>query len=478
MPKLARPTQSVADSVAPDNSRLGVMLAYTPLHLLLLQRLRQITGAEPVLVMTSANPRDEPIIGDDRELAPRLGSVYNLALTHDRPIANRCDDSVVLDGRNNGSALIRRARGYAPQPVALAPMFHVKQPVLAVGAEWKNCFCLASGGRAYLSPHIGSVATEQGERLWRDALARYQSWTGIKPKAIACDLHPDYLSTRLAEQLASGLGLPLIRVQHHFAHVLSVLAESGAAGPVLGVACDGTGYGSDGATWGCEFLLVGQDLAWSRVGMLDSLRLADAGAETADPHRTGQAYLAQSQEPGGGPGVYPRRVSCSSLGRLFDAAAGITAICRHATYDAEAAVALESRADPKETADWFSPELLNFTLSPARIDPRPVIRQVSRETTAGAPVSAVAARFQNTLVRLISHFALGLCHRHGTKTVALSGGSFQNQRLLAGVGTRLGQAGLAVLANRLVPANDAGIALGQVVATQPSADDSGRRKTA
>jgi hydrogenase maturation protein HypF len=469
LPKRPRPQLELADTVAPGNSRLGVMLPYTPLHRLLLAELRRLSGRDQALIMTSANPKDEPIVGDDKDLLRQLRPAGGLCLTNDRPIANRCDDSVVLPLAGAGFAFVRRARGYAPQPVELAPMFHVKRPVLAVGAEWKNCFCLASGGKAYLSPHIGSVATAQGEEFWLETLARYQEWTGIRPAAIACDLHPDYLSTRLAERLSADLGLPLVRVQHHHAHVLSALAETGQDEPTIGVACDGTGYGPDGTIWGCEFLLVQPDLTWTRVGRLDPLRLADAGAEVADPVRTGRAYLAQSvtgrRHQAGNLGANQEYARCSSLGRLFDAVAGITTICKHATFDAEAAIAIESCADPSERGSYHVADGLNFAVSPVVFDPRPVLLQVSRETKAGVPAATIAARFQNTVVLAVGRVALELCRRHEIRVVALSGGSFQNRRLLAGVGDLLRQAGIGVAVNRSVPANDGGIALGQVAAT-------------
>jgi hydrogenase maturation protein HypF len=468
LPKHGKPRLRIADGVAPGNLRLGVMLPYTPLHSLLFAELRRLSGSDRVLVMTSANPKDDPIAASDHDLRQRLGKVCDSCLTNDRPIANRCDDSVVMPLNGAGFAFVRRARGYAPQPVELAPMFHVKHPVLAVGAEWKNCFCLAAGGKAYMSPHIGSVATESGEAFWRDTLARYQRWTGIRPAAIACDLHPDYIATRLAERLSAELDLPLVRVQHHYAHILSVLAETGVRGRVLGIACDGTGYGLDGTIWGCEFIVVNPDRSWERVGTLRPMRLADAGAEVADPLRTGRAYLAQASDTKGRhadhPEANPGSALCSSLGRLYDAVAGITGICGKSTFDAEAAIALESAADPRERGRYSESAVLNVSTSPAMIDPRPVVMQVSHETSHSIPARIIAARFQNTVSQAIGGLAVTLGKRHGIDTVALSGGSFQNARLWSGVTARLRRAGVNILAHRSVPANDGGIALGQAVA--------------
>lgn len=461
MPKLTVPGIAIAGLIAPGNNLLGIMLAYAPLHIALFEELARLGQRDAILVMTSANRRDEPIVATDDELRSELDGVYELALTHDRPIANRADDSVLLagPGRSSAAVPIRRARGLAPDPVELAPMFHVKHPILAVGAEWKNCFALAAGSRAYLSPHIGTVAGERGEAFFRATLERYRRWTGIRPQAIACDLHPDYLSTRLAERLSREFRVPLVRVQHHYAHVLSVLAEHGARGPVLGLACDGTGYGTDGAIWGCEFLLVRPDLSWTRVGHLDYLRLAGAGNEVADPTAVGRAYLAQARGRTAGRGP-----ETSSLGRLFDAVAGITGICRRATFDGEPAIVLESACEPGECAHWFRAGLLDTAVSPARIDTRELVRLVSRETSAGTKPGVVAARFHNTLCRALGRLTITLAARYGTSAVVLSGGSFQNRRLLGGISNMLRNNRLCVITNSSVPPNDGGIALGQIVA--------------
>jgi hydrogenase maturation protein HypF len=352
----------------------------------------------------------------------------------------------------------------------LAPVFHVKRPVLAVGAEWKNCFSLARGDQVFLSPHIGSMATSRGVEFWFETLRRFQVWTGIKPRVIACDLHPDYLSTRLAERLAAELRLPLVRVQHHAAHLLSVMAEHGLSGPVLGLACDGTGYGTDGAIWGCELLEVQPDLSWVRAGHLKYQRLAAAGAEVADPARAAATYLSLAGEDCARlwlrlPEVVSERGSLtSSLGRLFDAVAGITGICRRATFDGEAAIALESAAKPEERRHYPFEGLLDLSVSPALVDPLPLIRDVSRETLAGVNPAVVSARFHNTLVLALGRLATDVARARGIGTVCLSGGSFQNRLLLRGVIRRLESAGLRAYWNQVVPLNDGGLALGQAVA--------------
>lgn len=471
LPKSPRPRLKVADLVAPGNSRLGVMLPYTPLHAVLFDQLRRRTDKPAVLVMTSANRRDDPIIADERKLAEELLGVPDLVLTHDRPIANRCDDSVVLAEATSASplVLVRRARGYAPRPVSLGRMFHVKHPVLAVGGEFKNTFTLAADGRAFLSPHLGTVATAAGEEFWLDTFAKYTKWTGIQPQLVAADLHPDYASTRLAERLSRDLGLPLVRIQHHYAHVLSVMAERDLVGPVLGLAFDGTGYGTDGATWGGEFLLVRNAANWQRVGHLGYLDLENAGDEVAEPARVAKAYLKQARAAGQsgakrlvatGASVLPT----SSVGRLFDAVAALTGVCRVATFDGQAPVALEALADQKERGHWFSRDILDLTVSPAVLKPGPILLNVARETAAGVSPATVAARFHNTLSKAVVSLAEVLCRRHGIATISLSGGSFQNSLLRQRVAAGLRSRGRRVYWNQLVPLNDGGLSYGQAAA--------------
>jgi hydrogenase maturation protein HypF len=467
LPRSPRPSLRIAEAVAPRNSRLGVMLAYTPLHAVLFAALRRIGGRPAVLVMTSANRKEDPILADEKSLGEELSGVPDLVLTHNRPIANRCDDSVVMAEADGRSPLVfvRRARGYAPQPVPLGRMFHVKRAVLAVGGEFKNAFALAAGPRAFLSPHIGTVETAAGEAFWMETFDRYVEWTGIRPELVACDLHPDYASTRLAERLARERGLPLVRVQHHYAHILSVMAEHDLAGPVLGLAFDGTGFGTDGTIWGGEFLLVENERKWLRAGHLGNLRLANAGAELADPARVARAYLEQSR-------IRNRRArrpasgltATSSVGRLFDAVAAITGACRHATFDGEAPNALEALADPKENGHWCSDDLLDLSVSPALLLPQPMLHNVARETAAGTDPAVVAARFHNTLGEGAFRLAEALCARYGVTTVCLSGGSFQNRLLRHRVAARLGSRGRRVFWNQTVPLNDGGIACGQAAA--------------
>ncbi len=475
LPKKSYPELHVSSLVAPGNGRIGVMLPYTPLHFVLLEGIKQQTGKAPVLVLTSANRKDEPITATVSELRTDLSGTYDIVLTHDRPIANRCDDSVVLEGQT--SVLVRRARGYAPQPVLLSPMFHVKQPTLALGAGLRNCFALAQDNRVFLSPHIGDLASPGAERFLLETLDRYIDWTGIAPRRIACDLHPDYPSTRLAEHLSRKRKLPLYRIQHHLAHIASVMAEHGIPGPVLGLAFDGTGYGPDATIWGCEFLLVNADFSWQRVGHLKTLDLIEPGHAVADPAKLAAAFLLHSGRKVPRGSHLARHLAAvkaslktghgipsSSLGRLFDAVAAITGVSRDTSFEGAAPIALESASLPGEPGHYMDGQLVNLKNEPVLINPEPIICRVLDDLLASVEPGVVAARFQNTIVRAAVTAANHLARLHGTHTVLLSGGSFQNGRLRQGVTSALNRHGFLVACNQLVPVNDGGVALGQVVA--------------
>ncbi|MFO7650034.1 MAG: carbamoyltransferase HypF [bacterium] len=467
-----QPGAPVSDLVAPGTNRLGVMLPYTPLHRLLFAELADC----PALVMTSANRRGEPIALTDRELVDNRVHTsrvpFDLALSHDRPIANRCDDSVVL--ADERPVLLRRARGYTPEPIALAPMFHVKHPVLAVGADGRNTFALAIGDRLIPGPYLGDMGSSAVETFFESALERYLGWHRARPRTIACDLHPDYHSTRLAERLAERFGTRMVRVQHHLAHILSVMAEHGLTAPVLGLVADGTGYGADGNVWGCEGILVRPGRGWRRVGHLGWLDAVDGGDELADPVRVATGYLAQAGESslarrlfgGAGPVERPGRLRSSSLGRLFDAAAAITGVCRQVTFEGEAAIALEAAAGGRLARGWYRPADLSDAPDGSGLawDPRYCIAQLARSAAGGAGASELAARFHSTVVNALSAIVLKLARRHRVGKVALSGGSMVNSLLRRGLELRLERAGLAVYRNEAVPPNDGGVSVGQAIA--------------
>ncbi len=491
--------------VAPGSPRLGVMLAYTPLHHLLFGRLDPGTA----LVMTSGNRRDEPIATAAGEVLAGLPGVADLVLDHDRPIANRCDDSVVLPAPTSRTApvVVRRSRGYAPMPVRLEPMFHVKRPVLALGGELQVYFALAEAGRCFASPYIGRLESPEAERFLLDTLDRYRRWTGIVPKAVACDLHPDYATTRLAERLAGRL--PLVRVQHHYAHAVAAAAELGLAGPVLALAFDGTGYGTDGAVWGSEFILLQPGLSWQRVGHLAYRQLTETGVAIADPGRVAAAYLLQaignvprglglSKQTDAARSVIRqgRSVLCSSMGRLFDAVAGITGVCRRATYEGEPAIALEAAAQeagamkPQIDTDgrgWApdraaKPQINTdrhrwapiqnpkskiqnpqSSLHPVLIDPDGFIREAAALTLSGVPAPVVAHRFHKSVGETVARAAARIGRAYRVRTVVLTGGVFQNSILRRMVAQRLDKQGFTVKWPSQLPVNDGGLVLGQAV---------------
>jgi hydrogenase maturation protein HypF len=490
--KRPRPQLTLSPLIAPGNNRYGVMFPYTPMHALLFRELRRQSGKPAVLIMTSANRKDAPITVADEEIVSELGNVVDIILTHDRPIANRCDDSVILvhdrpctlsasppapgsgirrtANRADQAVLpIRLARGYAPVVVQLDPMFHVKHPTLGVGGDTRNCLCIAAADRAFVGPHIGDLGSVRAEGFFMEVLERLLAWTGIKPELVACDLHPDYFSTRLAEQLAGKRHLPLVRIQHHLAHTVSAIAESGTTGRVLGLALDGTGYGTDGATWGCEFLLVEPDLSWKRVGHLGYLRLPATGDTVPDPGLIAATYLAQATDSLG-----PIGPLTSSLGRLFDAVAGLTGICRKASFDGQAAIALETAADEylmngkrgSRTATLpagLGRPRVSWSNGAAVIEPVPIIRQVASDLGSGKGPKATAARFHLTVSRALVAAALGLARMYRVHVLALSGGAVQNSLLRNALCSGLSRHGLRVVCSRTVPVNDGGICLGQAV---------------
>jgi hydrogenase maturation protein HypF len=484
LPRL--PGSGLAEAVAPGNRQLGLMLPYTPLHHLL------IAAVARPMVLTSGNVSDEPIVYRDGEVAERLGGIADAFLTHDRAIEIRTDDSVVRAFRGR-ETVVRRSRGYVPEPLDVATGF--ARPVLACGAELKSTFCLGRGGHAFVSHHIGDLENAETLRSFTEGIAHFRRLFDITPEVVAHDLHPEYLSTKYAAQLAEGevagaadlAGVELVGVQHHHAHIASCLADNRASGPVIGVAFDGTGYGPDGTIWGGEFLIA--DLAgFERAGHFTPVPMPGGATAIRQPWRMAAAYL-DAAYPGGPPDglagvdgldgldvarrnrrLWPgvlqmarRGVNSpltSSAGRLFDAAAAILGVRDAINYEGQAAIELEQLADPAERgayrAEVTGPE-------PFRIAGHDLIRAVVEDLAAGAEPGVVAARFHNGVAGLISDCCLLLRERHGLSTVALSGGVFQNLLLLQATIARLEGHGFGVLVQSRVPCNDGGISLGQAV---------------
>ncbi len=440
---LLRYRGGLAPSIAPGLRELGAMLPYTPLHHLLLH---DFGGP---LVMTSGNLSEEPIARDDAEARARLAPIADLFLAHDRPIAARYDDSVVRWAAG-APRVVRRARGLAPAPIELPN----GPPLVATGAHLKATFSAARDGQAFVGPHIGDLEHLLSVQSFEEARKRYQDLFKVEPEQVACDLHPDYASTRIAERLASS-GEP-IRVQHHHAHMASVIAEHGLSGPVTGVVMDGVGLGTDGTVWGGE-VLVGDGSGFERALHLAEVPLPGGDLCAREGWRMAVAYgLA---EPTAGIDAVRwqlvRRLAASqraprttSAGRLFDAVASLLEICQVSTYEGEAAARLEAAADPAVDG-WIDVRLEENVR---------LFKEVARRR-ASEPASRLAAVFHNSLARAI----VDACRRVGLETVVLSGGCFQNRRLLESCFEMLLAAGLRPYSNERVPANDGGLSLGQAM---------------
>jgi hydrogenase maturation protein HypF len=488
LPRL--PAADVAPAVAPGNRQLGVMLPYTPLHHLLLRE----TGRP--IVLTSGNVSDEPIVYADDEAAERLSPIADAWLTHNRPIETRTDDSVTRSFRGR-EMVIRRSRGYVPEPLEVAARF--PRPVLACGAELKNTFCLARDSHAFVSHHIGDLENAETLRSFTDGIRHFRRLFGITPQVVAHDLHPDYLSTKYATDLAErgidggpGPGeVELAGVQHHHAHIASCLADNRASGPVIGVAFDGTGYGTDGTIWGGEFLIA-DTARFERAGHLATVPMPGGAAAIRQPWRMAAAYLgAQSaldvarRNERHWPAVVAmaqRGINSpltSSAGRLFDAVAAILGVRDAINYEGQAAVELEQLADPAEPGAYHATITVEDTTledavedavpaPPLRIAGIDLVRAVAEDLAAGTDRSLIAARFHNGVAGLICDCCRLLRERHGLGAVALSGGVFQNLLLLHATVARLEDHGFEVLVHSRVPCNDGGISLGQAVVAASS----------
>jgi len=457
--------------VSPDFPTCGVFLPYTPIHHLLLQHF-------DALVMTSGNLADEPIASDETELP----AVADAVLSHNRPIVHKCDDSVVrvVNGQRQ---FFRRARGFVPAGIRFAAD---SAPILAVGGELKSTFCLARNGWAFLSQHIGDLKEYRTSEYFTHEIVEWQRLLRVVPVAIAHDLHPDYRSTRWAEEWKTGRmedwkngntqssNLPpfqSIPVQHHHAHVVSVMAEHELQGEVIGVALDGTGYGPDGTIWGGE-ILVATRSEFERVGHFKQYRLPGGEKAIQEPWRMAVSVavaegleewmigrLEKQGQPTFQPSILPliqagfNSPLTSSAGRLFDAVAALLGLCDVASYEAQAAIRLEAAADPSVTGHY------PFDLRDGVLDFGPTIRALVADRQG---VGVSAARFHNTIVAGIVRACESVRADRGLHRVALSGGVFQNEWILTRTLAGLRTAGFAVFTNTLVPPNDGGLALGQV----------------
>ena len=455
-------SNALAAEVAPGLAHVGVMLAYTPLHVLLLQ------SAGVPLVMTSGNRSEEPIATDLDEARTRLGDIADAFLMHDREIVARYDDSV-LRVVDEEPVFLRRARGYAPLPIDVP--IATPRPLLAVGPHMKNTFTLLHRRRAYVSQHIGDLENLETLDHFVAARERFEALFHIRPEAVVHDLHPGYLSTRLA--IESGLA-PVVAVQHHHAHLAAVLAEHGRTDPVIGVAYDGTGYGDDGAIWGSEILYA--DLAgYRRLAHLRYAPLPGGDAAARAPWRSALGYLRLDEIDSSGllPGVdageralveqqVTRGInspSASSMGRLFDAAAAVLGVRARSNYEGQAAMELEALAAGRIG------RALPFSITSDGegwvLDPVPLLVTLGARARAGKDVEDLAAAFHDTIVAATMELVRRSRAATGCRTVALGGGCFQNARLLSSLRRELEAEGFEVLAPRALGPNDGAVSLGQ-----------------
>jgi hydrogenase maturation protein HypF len=460
----------IAESAAPFNPHLGIFLPYTPIHHLLFA-----TSGLRALVMTSGNVSEEPIAIGNSEAAARLSGLADFFLVHNREILRRCDDSVVRHS-GGGPRQLRRSRGFVPVPIFLDREF---PSVLAVGGELKNTICLLQGRCSFLSQHIGDLENAEAYNFFREAVERMENILEIQPSIVAYDLHPDYFSTRWALRQK---GIRTIGVQHHHAHIASCMAENHLEGRVIGIALDGTGYGTDGRVWGGEILLTDY-LDFERAAHFCYVPMPGGAAAIREPWRMAASYLRHAF----GPELFrlailfveqipvsklrtvyqmaERGVNCpltSSCGRLFDGVAALVGLRREVNYEAQAAIELEMCRDESAAGRPYSFALReeNGTI---QINPAPVIRAIVEDLLRGATPGQISQRFHDGLARALADVGRQLRERTSLNTVCLSGGSFQNVYLAGELERLLAKEGFSVFTHSQVPAGDGGLSLGQSV---------------
>jgi hydrogenase maturation protein HypF len=454
--------KELARSVSPGFNTIGAFLPYMPIHYLLFERL-----SIPAVVLTSGNFYEEPIIIDNDEALKKLFDIADAVLTYNREIYNRTDDSVVKI-INNDECLFRRSRGYAPNPVKLTIN---ADGILAAGAELVNCFCIGKGTQAILSQHIGDLKNIESYRFYTETIDKFKKLFRVNPSLVVSDLHPDYLSTRYAE----SLGITNIKVQHHHAHIASCMVENNIDEPVIGVSFDGTGYGTDGNTWGSEFLIA--DLKdFKRYTHFEYTGLPGGDKAVEEPWRTAVSYLYKymgrafldlklpflekidSIKINHVLDAIDKKINCPlscGAGRLFDAAAAITGVCTMSMFHAEAPMRLESVAASgiKECYDFE----INKTISFGRL-----FKGMIGDIKKGVSASLISAKFHNTIICVIFETVIKMRKETGINKVVLSGGTFQNKYISEGVKKMLVKDKFKVYTQNRIPANDGGIALGQL----------------
>ncbi|MCG8607706.1 carbamoyltransferase HypF, partial [bacterium] len=464
----AQSNHDIAPAVAPNNRYLGFMLPYTPLHYLLLK------DNFDALVMTSGNFSEEPIATGNEEALERLGEIADYFLLHDREILQRCDDSIVrCVGRETET--IRRSRGYVPRPVFLSKP--TCRPILACGGELKNTIALSHGRTVFLSQHIGDLHNPAALAFFENSIEHLQKILEITPEILAYDLHPEYLSTKWVLQQED---LPAFGVQHHHAHLVSVMAENGVEEPTIGIILDGTGYGTDGTIWGGE-ILVGDASSFERLAWLEPVALPGGDAAIRQPWRMALSYLYKTH----GRDIFKLKLPfmeqlqqeqlalivqmiekklnvpmTSSCGRLFDAVAALLNIRTEINYEAQAAIELEMAVDEAVQSSYENAISSTKKIGALHIDG--LIRALVEDLQKGRPVGKIAACFHNTLAQLFVRVALRARAETEINQVGLSGGVFQNSYFFRYICTRLRRLGFVVLTHKKAPTNDGGLALGQI----------------
>jgi len=487
-----RPDHALSPGVAPRSPYFGFMLPYAPVHYLIFE------NDFPPMIMTSGNLAEEPICGDNTEAVRRLEGIADLFLVHDRPIQTVCDDSVTMVQRDR-PLVLRRGRGYAPRPIALA--VEVPEPILAVGPELKNAFCLVRASEAFVSQHIGDLKHPIAADYFERTVEKMERLLEIRPTVLAHDLHPAYYSTRYARRRAEEEGLRLVGVQHHHAHIASVMAEHGLEGETIGLAMDGTGYGTDGTVWGGEVLRASA-ADFQRLGHLACVFLPGGDAAVEHPVRTAWAFLLEAY----GPEEAERRLvgrmaetrskdrriwtdmvakgvsapRASGLGRLFDAVSVLAGVSAENTYEGQAAIELEAAAG--DQADEAAPYAFAIAETPGGqggwvIDTVPIIRGVVADAEAGLDAALVSARFHATVAAMLHAAARRAREETKLERVALSGGCFANARLVRLLSAALEADGFEVYVHRDVPPGDGGVALGQVSVAAARMSHAERRTT-
>ncbi len=464
---LRKQGKNLPDAIAPGNGYSGAFLPYTPVHHLLIEGL-------DILVMTSANFTDEPLISTEKELSGILGPIADAALINNRRIAHKCDDSIFF--APSGIAVpVRRARGFVPEPIKLP--LSVSRSVLGTGGQEKGTFAITRGNMAFVSSHLGDLGDFRGQMNYREELDAFKKLLGVEPEVVVCDMHPDYFTTRFCDELES---VTTLTVQHHHAHAVSVMVEHGIEEPVIAVSFDGTGFGMDGKLWGGEFLLAHYH-DFTRLAHLKYLPLPGGAMAVREPWRMALMYLWKLY----GDSVFDRAApvfsfdalpvnevllmarkginspETSSIGRLFDAVASLLGCGHRVSYEAQASIALENLAlQAGRTDRYYGFDLVDGNV--IQIDPSPVIEGIVNDLSTGVGVEEIAAVFHNSVARMVADLLLKLIKKCGCDRVVISGGVFQNRYLCEKISELAGPLRLNIYQHKIVPPNDGGLSLGQV----------------